>query len=208
MSSKSSLLAGLRVGTDITRIHRFNFGGKQSRIRNLARKILHPLEIQSLQERSPKTYDYLFGTSGSQNDQGVYWLSGRWAAKEAAKKAWGASILGWKDVRVNTNAYAGAASGGVSVICQPVELYRDGTLEHETSPMQEGLLSISHDGEYAVATVVAEKLSDEMLAVIQRFQKPRASEAIEDTLDVLENKLPVDENKFRWVGSAGRQHKG
>lgn len=207
MSSKASFLAGLRVGTDITRISRFKFDGKQARIRNLARKILHPLEIQSLRENSPKTYDYLFGTSGSQNDRGIYWLSGRWAAKEAAKKAWGASILGWKDVRVNTNSYGQNVSGGVSVICQPVELYQAGGLDHGTGPMQEGLLSISHDGDYAVATVVAEKLSDEMLAAIQKFQKPRESEEIADTLDELDKKLAVPEDVFRRVESNNRRYK-
>lgn len=70
------------------------------------------------------------------------WLAGRFAAKEAARKAApnGASSLGWKDVMVRV----GDTGRG-----RPEIVYFDG----ETARI--GKLSISHDGEYVVATVLA-----------------------------------------------------
>lgn len=76
------------------------------------------------------------------------WLAGRFAAKEAARKAapGGAASVGWKDVVVRID---GEASGRPEV----VYLWeRDGDGEMLG---QVGRLSISHDGEYVVATVLA-----------------------------------------------------
>lgn len=69
------------------------------------------------------------------------WLAGRFAAKEAARKAapGGAASLGWKDVLVRVGQ--GEATG------RPEVVY--------TGEGRVGKLSISHDGEYVVATVLA-----------------------------------------------------
>lgn len=104
------------------------------------------------------------------------WLAGRWAAKEAARKAWGADIIGYKDVRVEVNkALPSSSSASVSIVCEPfldsLEKVAHGSpggdqlcdsVKAETQPMQEGALSISHDGDYVVATVVAEPLKEEL----------------------------------------------
>ncbi|KAA8650099.1 hypothetical protein EYZ11_001315 [Aspergillus tanneri] len=70
------------------------------------------------------------------------WIAGRFAAKEAARKAapMGAATTGWKDVLVRL----GEEDQGRPQI---VYLGPDGG--------RLGKLSISHDGEYVVATVLA-----------------------------------------------------
>lgn len=76
------------------------------------------------------------------------WLAGRFAAKEAARKASpiGAAALGWKDVSVVVGGYG---PGGTSA--KPEVLFA------ATKEGNERLarLSLSHDGDYVVATVLA-----------------------------------------------------
>ncbi|OAX77371.1 hypothetical protein ACJ72_08333 [Emergomyces africanus] len=77
------------------------------------------------------------------------WLAGRFAAKEAARKAapGGASTISWKDVMVRVDR--DGRGKGESV--KPEIIYlKDGGARGEA-----GKLSISHDGEYVVATVLA-----------------------------------------------------
>lgn len=103
------------------------------------------------------------------------WLAGRFAAKEAARKAApaGAASLGWKDVivrveedsrvgavdhatRVGFGSESGSGSGSGSG-----HTARDGTSRRPEIVYLHGeearsaRLSISHDGEYVVATVLA-----------------------------------------------------
>ncbi|KAL4976584.1 4'-phosphopantetheinyl transferase superfamily [Aspergillus desertorum] len=75
------------------------------------------------------------------------WLAGRFAAKEAARKAarGGAKGLGWKDVVVRV-AYDDAEGRPDVVLFDRGEDGGRGRV---------GRLSISHDGEYVVATVLA-----------------------------------------------------
>lgn len=99
------------------------------------------------------------------------WLAGRFAAKEAARKAapGGAASLGWKDVVVrvpkdnevdNTGAMGYMDNAGGSVLAavqegtsrRPEIVFLGGG---EGRPDRLGRLSISHDGEYVVATVLA-----------------------------------------------------
>jgi holo-[acyl-carrier protein] synthase len=100
------------------------------------------------------------------------WLAGRFAAKEAARKAapGGAAALGWKDVVVRVpgdsemdNATVldmGNSLGGNGVLAaaqegtsrRPEIVFLGGG---EGRPDRLGQLSISHDGEYVVATVLA-----------------------------------------------------
>ncbi|OAL73138.1 hypothetical protein A7D00_2911 [Trichophyton violaceum] len=72
------------------------------------------------------------------------WLAGRFAAKEAARKAapGGASSVSWKEVMIRAEA---GGDGRPEVV-----YFREGG-----SVGQLGKLSISHDGEYVVATVIA-----------------------------------------------------
>jgi holo-[acyl-carrier protein] synthase len=71
------------------------------------------------------------------------WLAGRFAAKEAARKAapGGASTVSWKDVMINIEESGGG---------RPEVIYLK-----EGDVRQIGKLSISHDGEYVVAMVLA-----------------------------------------------------
>ncbi|KAI9367023.1 hypothetical protein BJX61DRAFT_547898 [Aspergillus egyptiacus] len=83
------------------------------------------------------------------------WLAGRFAAKEAARKAAprGAGSLGWKDVvvRVGNGVGAGEAEGRPEVVF--LKGYSQG--EDQVEEGRVGKLSISHDGEYVVAMVLA-----------------------------------------------------
>ncbi|KAJ9244774.1 hypothetical protein DTO169E5_1595 [Paecilomyces variotii] len=76
------------------------------------------------------------------------WLAGRFAAKEAARKAStrGAGAIGWKDVLVSVEDTGTLGSG------RPQVIYLDAKTEGNA---RIGKLSISHDGEYVVATVLA-----------------------------------------------------
>jgi holo-[acyl-carrier protein] synthase len=80
------------------------------------------------------------------------WLAGRFAAKEAARKAApeGAASIGWKDVIVRVQEDGGAFGVGVSRRPEIVYLPRGDGDEGRVAK-----LSISHDGEYVVATVLA-----------------------------------------------------
>ncbi|KAJ5631579.1 4'-phosphopantetheinyl transferase B [Penicillium longicatenatum] len=95
------------------------------------------------------------------------WLAGRFAAKEAARKAApdGAASIGWKDVMVrvqeasdsdsNTGVTTGfAQSHMVDGVSRRPEIVYLGTAK-DGSDSRVGRLSISHDGEYVVATVLA-----------------------------------------------------
>ncbi|KAJ6084379.1 hypothetical protein N7486_011179 [Penicillium sp. IBT 16267x] len=95
------------------------------------------------------------------------WLAGRFAAKEAARKAApdGAASIGWKDVMVrvqeapgsdsNTGVNTGVAQSHlVDGLSRKPEIVYLGTAE-DGSDSRVGRLSISHDGEYVVATVLA-----------------------------------------------------
>lgn len=74
------------------------------------------------------------------------WLAGRFAAKEAARKAApeGAASISWKDVLLRATPPSSSAASG-----RPEVVYLAGT------ESRLGKLSISHDGDYVVATVLA-----------------------------------------------------
>jgi holo-[acyl-carrier protein] synthase len=156
------------IGTDIVHINRIrelisgraqsNDSGK--RLTRFLNRILHPLERQDFDKRFP-ALSKLLGSQYPQDsghdpttqfpESTGSWLAGRWAAKEAAKKAWGAQTLGFKDVRVEV-----CDSGKVQVVCRG---WRTTTMGQPPEVAEQvGRLSISHDGEYAVATVMATPL--------------------------------------------------
>ena len=85
------------------------------------------------------------------------WLAGRFAAKEAARKAApdGAASIGWKDVVVQAQSGAEGSqsqSGSAEGVSRRPEIVY---LGREGDAGRVGRLSISHDGEYVVATVLA-----------------------------------------------------
>jgi holo-[acyl-carrier protein] synthase len=138
--------AAFNIGTDIVhllRIHKLISKGGGRNLTPFAQKILHPLELRDLTERYPSWQD---GRSTDQpyHDAIARWLGGRFAAKEAARKALGATTLGWKDVRVEIKD----STGQSQIVCA-MRNEEDEIVEHEAR------LSISHDGDYVVATVLA-----------------------------------------------------
>ncbi|PLB40521.1 holo-ACP synthase [Aspergillus candidus] len=154
----------LTLGTDIVHLPRITRlvtrpGGFLTRF---TRRILHEQEQRDFRARfglfpvSPPIISSPGDKNGSSATPPQFpvsgdmtrWLAGRFAAKEAARKAapGGAASLGWKDVLVR----AGEEKGGVRGAPEVVFLGRG-----EGEPDRLGRLSISHDGEYVVATVLA-----------------------------------------------------
>lgn len=125
------------------------------------------------------------GPTSSLSTEMARWLAGRFAAKEAARKAapGGAASVGWKDViviredegttgsseSINTVAEleSGPGTGSKGRTKTSVERIREMRRERGSGrpgivyldanggPGRMGKLSISHDGEYVVATVLA-----------------------------------------------------
>ncbi|EQL36375.1 hypothetical protein RJZ56_006059 [Blastomyces dermatitidis] len=119
------------------------------------RRILCEQELKDFHAKFPhhiasteKLTAALPSNPSANNIEMARWLAGRFAAKEAARKAapGGASTIGWKDVIVRVDR-EGAGSGSV----KPEIIYlKDGGAHGEV-----GQLSISHDGDYVFATVLA-----------------------------------------------------
>lgn len=149
------------IGTDIIRLSRLS---KPQIFRKLARRILQPAEQQVFYTRFPQvtataSIELLWNNKAEPERKCCDWLGGRWAAKEAAKKAWGASLLSFRDLRIETEP-----SGNVVVIC--ALLSEEGS--HQEFDEQVAKLSLSHDGDYAVATVLASPLSEGIAAELRR----------------------------------------
>ena len=151
----------LSIGTDIVRIQRIRDliwnkalpTPQKERIPRFLTRILHPKERLDFNARFPGLEELLAVESNIRTrnrENTARWLAGRWAAKEAAKKAWGATKLGFKDVRVEI-----CADGQVQVVCHGKIFTHNGELDDAE---QVGKLSISHDGDYATATVLATPL--------------------------------------------------
>lgn len=150
----------LSVGTDLVACKRIldYSSPNKDRLLRLTSRVLHPGELRDLETRF-SWWRQLLTHPESERHRLSQWLAGRWAAKEAAKKAWGASVLSWKDLRVENSA-----TGSPRIVCAPAAIAR-GTVK---AIEQEANLSISHDGDYAVATVLATPLHSDILAELQR----------------------------------------
>lgn len=148
----------LRIGTDIIATRRILCPREpdSKRLVKLAARFLHPKELEDLDRRFP-AWTTPETQNESQRGQIAAWLAGRWAAKEAAKKAWDATLLGFRDLRVESDV-----GGGVQVVC-------DTNLRPDASPgskitEQVAHLSISHDGDYTIAAVIATPLHHDISA--------------------------------------------
>lgn len=123
------------------------------------------------------------GSTSSLSTEMARWLAGRFAAKEAARKAapGGAASVGWKDVvviredegttgspgSITAELESGSGTGSKGRAKTSVERIREMRRERGSGrpgivyldanggPGRMGKLSISHDGEYVVATVLA-----------------------------------------------------
>ncbi|BCR99090.1 holo-ACP synthase [Aspergillus luchuensis] len=144
----------LNIGTDIVHLPRITrLLARPNYLTRFTHRILHAREQQdfrtrfslppmpsSIPAKSPTT------PSISISPDMTRWLAGRFAAKEAARKAAprGAAHISWKDVVVTVGEEGG----------RPEVVYLDGNGDGDEAG-RVGKLSISHDGEYVVAMVVA-----------------------------------------------------
>ncbi|OQU95391.1 hypothetical protein CLAIMM_01608 [Cladophialophora immunda] len=103
----------LRIGTDIVATNRISSLVQPDirRLVRLANRFLLPQELEDLRRRFPHWQD------ADRQDQLARrqlaaWIAGRWASKEAAKKAWNASLLSFRDLRVGIES-----DGAVHVVC-------------------------------------------------------------------------------------------
>ncbi|KAL2396976.1 hypothetical protein ABEF93_005404 [Exophiala dermatitidis] len=154
----------LRVGTDIVATNRIlcPLNPDYKRLTRLAARFLHPKELDDLARRFPRWNDSQVH-DGPKRHQLAAWLAGRWAAKEAAKKAWDATLLGFRDLRVEPEA-----GGRVQMICD-IRLEQDSAqINRTTITEQAAQLSISHDGDYTIATVMATPLHQDISAELSR----------------------------------------
>jgi phosphopantetheine--protein transferase-like protein len=152
----------VNIGTDIVHLSRIlrlisrphNYG-KETYLQRFTRRILCDQERLDFRARfppPPSTPSIIGPRSWNVpiTPEMARWLAGRFAAKEAARKAGhggGASSISWKDVQVRTE---GSGSGGRGSGGRPEVVYLN-----PNGGGHVGKLSISHDGDYVVATVLA-----------------------------------------------------
>ncbi|KAK5047294.1 hypothetical protein LTR84_006816 [Exophiala bonariae] len=155
----------LRVGTDIIATNRILCPIKpdQKRLLQLTKRYLHPSEIHILNQRFP-SWASSASLTGLQIRQLSGWLAGRWAAKEAAKKAWGATLLSFKELKVEPES-----GGAVLMVCDVGghDSIESSSVISDKVTEQVAQLSISHDGDYTVATVIATPLHDDIMAKLR-----------------------------------------
>ena len=169
----------LNIGTDIVHLPRITrLLQRNNYLTRFTQRILSDSEQADFQKRFKDTLQLQTSANRHASSRGppstpthtivtpdmTRWLAGRFAAKEAARKAapGGAASLGWKDVvvRIPEDAAEGDREGESEI---------GATVQEGTSrrpeivflgggagqPDRLGRLSISHDGEYVVATVLA-----------------------------------------------------
>jgi holo-[acyl-carrier protein] synthase len=155
----------LRLGTDIIATNRIlcSANPDSKRLTRLATRFLHPKELDDLNRRFPSWAKLESENDESKRRQIASWLAGRWAAKEAAKKAWNATLLSFRDLRVETEI-----GGGVLIVCDTCSADADSSPSDIKSKVTEqtAQLSISHDGDYTIATVIATPLHINISSVL------------------------------------------
>ena len=201
----------LRIGTDIADIRRWDVVKDSMRVNQIMRKILHDAERTDPREKQiPLIVAYFYYHAPRHEGDIVSpsfraWLgqnekrlashfAGRWAAKEAAKKAWGPALVSWKDIQIIRNDSRDVSQAGLYVRCLPGSLLKeDGTFD--TDLYQEGALSISHDGDYATATVIAEPLEPKLLAHFKERAAEFAAKSNAQAAKSLVNTLATSTSK-------------
>ncbi|QKX54845.1 uncharacterized protein TRUGW13939_01934 [Talaromyces rugulosus] len=140
----------LNIGTDVVHLPRIlrllrhrGARSQENYLDKFTRRILCPQEQQDFHARFSSAGDGPPLPPVVTSDM-ARWLAGRFAAKEAARKAapGGAASIGWKDVLIRAAPSTAAGSGRPEVVFLGAE-------------SRIGKLSISHDGDYVVATVLA-----------------------------------------------------
>ena len=181
----------LKVGTDICDARRIYqiINGPEHRRDSLISKLLIRSEIAYIGDRYLSSSKLYVHPTDHELRLLARRLAGRFAAKEAAKKAWGASVISWHDL------YTEYHPDQSTIVCRSRINLRDPTKAYEPVTEQVGQLSISHDGDYAVATVIAAPLHSDILIELQR-RKAEADE-IFTTINSTATNSPI--RKF-WAG--------
>ena len=163
---------GLVLGIDIchcTRLFDPN-APDYKRLERLLNRFMTTGERETLHSRFPwvNTADREKATINARRGLSAF-LGGRWAAKEAAKKAWGAHLVGFRNVVVEAHR-----ERPPSILCFATEGWAS---DEERVTAQAGTLSLTHDGSYAFATVIAEALHPDLLAEFLK-QKSEAEKQV------------------------------
>ncbi|RVX68580.1 hypothetical protein B0A52_07007 [Exophiala mesophila] len=163
----------IRIGTDLIATNRIlpTLNPNQRHLNRLTKRFLHPNELAELTRRFPE-WTSIERQPEHERKHVATWLAGRWAAKEAAKKAWGATILSFSDLRVDLEP-----SGNPYMICD-TRGYSDPSPSRVTE--QVGQLSISHDGDYTMATVIVTPLHQDIITDLGR-RKAEAESRVRTT---------------------------
>ncbi|OJJ46394.1 hypothetical protein ASPZODRAFT_66603 [Penicilliopsis zonata CBS 506.65] len=141
----------LNIGTDVVHLPRVArlLTRQKGYLERFSRRILCEQEQNDFRTRFKLTssaFDTLNTSPHMVSAEMTRWLAGRFAAKEAARKAapTGAAYTGWKEILVRVEEQDPSAGSS-----RPEIVYLD------DKGGRVGKLSISHDGEYVVATVLA-----------------------------------------------------
>jgi phosphopantetheine--protein transferase-like protein len=177
------------LGSDIAAVRRILDWNKPDfkKFNAFARKLLISSDLGDFKERFGMLED-VHKSSSNLHESLAFWLAGRLAVKEAAKKAWGPNIVTWSDLRVEHDKYARATGRPPVLVINPFKRDDPKGVEQEAS------CSISHDGEYAHAVVIAEPLHPTILTELLRRRaevkaaqaqrkKEEAKKAVEDGKD-------------------------
>jgi holo-[acyl-carrier protein] synthase len=170
------------MGTDIVHLPRISrLISRRDYLTRFTRRILDEQEHKDFQTRFKETLQLHGGNSKYPpvTAEMTRWLAGRFAAKEAARKAApdGAASISWKDVVVR--AQGGTGNKEDASAMPEIVFWPDGK---DGKPGSTGQVSISHDGEYAFATVLA-------------WNPPVRSKAIQDRN--LEDRKGDEENEYK-----------
>jgi phosphopantetheine--protein transferase-like protein len=151
----------LVLGTDIVHLPRLLWAEKPNwrRLQAFAKRILTQAEMNTFVKRHPffnqdNKAIKVPVMSLTQMNAIREFVGGRWAAKEAAMKAWGADILSPQQLEVSQDK-----KGRPSIHC----FVPEGT-DADNITSQEGLLTLSHDADHVTAVVLAEPLHPKLQA--------------------------------------------
>ncbi|KPI42904.1 uncharacterized protein AB675_2198 [Cyphellophora attinorum] len=160
----------LALGTDICLAKRIldPEAPNLHRARGLMRRVLTPSEMLQAESRFPlfkagsEKVDSTWHQPGSPQLRMLsHHLAGRFAAKEAAIKAWGQAVS-WQNIIISST-HAGKPS--IAIQC------RTTSADETTGIRQHGAVSISHDGDYCHATVLGDHLDEELFQMLMK-EKP------------------------------------
>jgi phosphopantetheine--protein transferase-like protein len=190
------------LGSDIAAVRRILDWDKPDfkKFDGFARRLLSPSDLGEFKERFGMLEDVKKSESSLHKSLAFY-LAGRLAVKEAAKKAWGPNIVTWSDLRVEHDKFARVTGRPPVLVISPFKWSDPNGVEQEAS------CSISHDGDYAHAVVIAEPLHPTIMKELFRRRaevkaaEDQRKEKLQKRKSIAESKNPQREgNEYRDEG--------